>query len=156
MHQWTLKDGTINAYKESGLRTITGQAIRGAGGYTVKDRNGNFVAYVHTRREALKALRELNRRIFILKYGECYTIKDFPRSHRQLICNAYHSGACDADVEAAAPYFVVDDPDRVREYLKGYGSWCQTELADDASNLRRLIWLVAADIHERGEAYISY
>jgi hypothetical protein len=50
---------------------------------------------------------------------------------------------------------VVCDPDLARAYLRPYGAWGESELYDHESNVERLVWLMACDIAETGEAYLS-
>lgn len=65
-----------------------------------------------------------------------------------------HPGPCDADVTALArlPGIVkqLDDigPEKIRAELKEYGAWDQTELADDAANRERIIWIAAGNIRD--------
>lgn len=40
------------------------------------------------------------------------------------------------------------DPEALRQELIGYGAWDDTELANNADNLQRLLWLAAGDITE--------
>jgi len=82
-------------------------------------------------------------------YGVCITMT------RAQAHQGYHSGACDEGVRAlsAVPAIArqlrkLDPADVVRE-LRGYGAWDDTELADHAQNLQRLLWLAAADIVDR-------
>lgn len=92
---------------------------------------------------------------FTFQVGHSYTLEDIPESHRELFKGCYHTGRCDEDVEIAAKYFAVDNPSGVRNYLQEFGAWDKEELADDNANLQRLLWTMAADIDERGEAYIG-
>lgn len=39
-------------------------------------------------------------------------------------------------------------PDAIRAELKEYGAWDTDELADDAANLRRIVWIAAHNIAE--------
>lgn len=61
--------------------------------------------------------------------------------------------AADA-VEAlvATPYLAkqldTHGPDAIREFLRPYGAWNTEELADDAQNRRRCLWLVAGGLHD--------
>lgn len=65
-----------------------------------------------------------------------------------------HPGPCDLDVAdlstdpaIAAQLAAIDAADLARE-LKDYGAWDETELADHAQNLQRVLWLAACDVHE--------
>jgi hypothetical protein len=68
--------------------------------------------------------------------------------------SASHQGQCDDDVAGLAevPYVAQQlsewKPEHVRDELKEYGAWDETELADDAQNLQRMLWLAASDIRE--------
>jgi len=68
--------------------------------------------------------------------------------------SASHQGQCDADVEIllAVPsvrrQFVKIAPDAVRSELREYGAWDDVELADDAANQRRILWIAAGNIVE--------
>lgn len=68
--------------------------------------------------------------------------------------SASHPGPCDLDVAA-----LVKQPkiarqldkisrDAIREELREYGAWDATELADDAANRARLVWIAAGNIRE--------
>lgn len=67
---------------------------------------------------------------------------------------ASHQGQCDADVAALVAHPAIAAqlsavaPDHIRTDLTGYGAWEADELADDAQNLRRWVWLAACDIRE--------
>lgn len=39
-------------------------------------------------------------------------------------------------------------PDKIRKELDEYGAWDEKELADDAENWERLVWLAAWNIYE--------
>lgn len=39
-------------------------------------------------------------------------------------------------------------PERIRNELREYGAWDDNELADDAANWRRIVWLAACNINE--------
>ena len=66
--------------------------------------------------------------------------------------SASHSGACDMDVTA-----LLESPnirrqlkkisaDAIRAELEEYGAWDAEELADDAQNQKRIVWLAAGNI----------
>lgn len=65
-----------------------------------------------------------------------------------------HQGPCDDDVDAhlSLPKFVRQfrkiNPEDIRAELKGYGAWDKEELADDAQNQARILWIAAGDIKE--------
>lgn len=68
--------------------------------------------------------------------------------------------ACGGPGEAlpAVEYFIdtyTIEHDPLAPYLKGYGAWNDEDLADEAENLRRAVWLIGCDLYERGEAYLS-
>ena len=66
--------------------------------------------------------------------------------------SASHSGQCDADVEA-----LLLDPEikkqldaldalKIREELREYGAWGDTELTDESANRMRIVWIAAGNI----------
>lgn len=63
-----------------------------------------------------------------------------------------HPGPCNADVLALskvpeiAKQLETIDADTLRKELKEYGAWSDTELADRAQNLQRVLWIACADI----------
>ncbi len=67
-----------------------------------------------------------------------------------------HSGSCDDDVAHWAPLVAAQvekdnfpckpTPELIRAELKEYGAWDAAELADDAQNWQRLVWLAAGQI----------
>jgi len=65
---------------------------------------------------------------------------------------AYHRGDCERDVAelcrvpAIAKQSRVIDPAELREELSQWGAWDETELADHAQNLQRLVWLACGDV----------
>ena len=62
-----------------------------------------------------------------------------------------HSGPCDADVAHWAPLVTRPancTPDALRAELHEYGAWDADELADDAANWARILWIAAGDIAE--------
>jgi hypothetical protein len=72
---------------------------------------------------------------------------------------ASHQGQCDADVLAlsndrtiARQLANIDPADLARE-LGEYGAWDETELADHAQNLQRILWIACGDIVE--EAFMK-
>lgn len=65
--------------------------------------------------------------------------------------SCHHQGTCDSDVEYWAPKIerpASITPEILAAELKEYGAWTAEELADDAQNWRRIIWIAAADIQE--------
>lgn len=105
--------------------------------------------------DCIEELGDSHECVFTLQVGRSYTLADIPESHRDALTACYHSGRCDADVEAARPLFAIDDAEGLRRHLAEYGAWDAEELADDAANLGRLLWFMAGDIQDRGEAYIG-
>lgn len=78
----------------------------------------------------------------------------------ECVADCSHSGHCDSDIE-----FWVNDPrvkwesgsiydrnppsaDAIRAELKEHGAWDADELADDAQNRRRILWIAAGNISE--------
>lgn len=65
-----------------------------------------------------------------------------------------HKGRCDEDVAALVrePEIVSQldaiNPDTLRAELKEYGAWDANELADDAQNRQRIVWLAAGQISD--------
>ena len=60
-----------------------------------------------------------------------------------------HSGQCDGDVENWQSQIVRPKEctsDRLRAELDEYGAWEDFQLADDAQNWRRIVWLAAGRI----------
>ncbi len=63
-----------------------------------------------------------------------------------------HPGQCDADVAYlhTLPHIKEQldkiDPADLREELKGYGAWDDTELSNHDDNLDRILWLACGDI----------
>lgn len=68
--------------------------------------------------------------------------------------SASHQGQCDCDVLALSQVPAIRRqlarlaPSDVAAELVGYGAWDETELADHAANLQRLLWIAAGDIVE--------
>lgn len=70
---------------------------------------------------------------------------------REAIEDCSHPGPCDNDVELWADYIDRPDectPEALRDELREYGAWDAEELADDAANWRRIIWLAAGNLKE--------
>jgi hypothetical protein len=74
---------------------------------------------------------------------------------REQARSASHPGPCDTDVESLVKRPSIScqlsaiDPRVLRDELREYGAWDETELADHDQNLHRLVWLAAGDIIER-------
>ena len=65
-----------------------------------------------------------------------------------------HSGDCAEDVEYHAPNIKRPEnctPERLAAELKEYGAWDAEELADDAKNWHRIVWIAAGNIAEYEE-----
>lgn len=63
----------------------------------------------------------------------------------------HHQGACDSDVASYAPRVerpASCTPNALRLELREYGAWDDAELADDAANWQRIIWLAAGMIQD--------
>lgn len=90
--------------------------------------------------------------IYTLRMGQFYTRKDFSKAHWDLLKACHHQGSCDADVDAALPFFEIDKPDELREYLSHFTDW---DASDDVTNLQRLLWIMAGDFAENKEAYLG-
>ena len=69
--------------------------------------------------------------------------------------SACHQGQCDEDVRELskepriARQLAKLDPASVREELREYGAWDETELSDHEQNLQRVLWLAAGDIESQ-------
>jgi hypothetical protein len=74
------------------------------------------------------------------------------------VLDCSHSGQCDADVAHWAPIVAAQveadaftnkpTPDKIRAELSEYGAWDAAELADDAANWLRLVWIAASNISD--------
>jgi hypothetical protein len=65
--------------------------------------------------------------------------------------DCHHQGACDGEVEYWQSRVNRPDsltPEVLASELKGYGAWDADELADDAANWRRILWLAAGQYQE--------
>ena len=72
--------------------------------------------------------------------------------------SCYHQGACDSDVEYWSNRVTRPDeitPEKLAAELKEYGAWDAEELADDAANWCRIIWLAAGNIQDEEKAEAS-
>ena len=76
----------------------------------------------------------------------------------QCAMDCLHQGPCDADVAHWAPlvwrqveqdaFYNKLTADAIRAELKEYGAWDADELADDAENWLRLVWIAASNLAE--------
>ena len=72
--------------------------------------------------------------------------------------SASHQGQCDEDVAALlgmksiARQLDTIDTDDIREELAEHGAWDEDELADDAANRERIIWIAAGNIVDESHA----
>jgi hypothetical protein len=69
----------------------------------------------------------------------------------EAVAACHHQGACGADVVQWAPRIARPEnctPKALAAELEEYGAWDAEELADDAANWRRIIWLAAGNIQE--------
>ena len=41
-------------------------------------------------------------------------------------------------------------PARIRDYLRDYGAWTRSELADELDNRARVLWIVSGNIADEG------
>lgn len=66
--------------------------------------------------------------------------------------SAFHQGDCDMDVTVLLEspnirrQFKKISSDSIRAELKEYGAWDAEELADDAQNQNRIVWIAAGNI----------
>ena len=83
---------------------------------------------------------------------------------RQSINNLPQSAVMDcsergADASVACTYWVtrlqLDAPSwLLRDHLRGYGCWDESQLCDHQENLRRLIWIWANDCREEQDIFL--
>ena len=76
----------------------------------------------------------------------------------QCVLDCSHSGQCDDDVQSwvsrvraqidADNFTNKPTADKIRAELKEYGAWDEAELADDALNFTRLVWIAAGNISD--------
>jgi len=72
--------------------------------------------------------------------------------------SASHQGRCDDDVAALVRVPAIRrqldniGPEKIAAELKEYGAWDSDELADDAANRERIVWIAAGDIAENSRA----
>lgn len=62
-----------------------------------------------------------------------------------------HSGPCDDDVAHWESRVVRPEnctPEALREELDEYGAWSAEELADDAANWERIVWIACGNVSE--------
>ena len=83
---------------------------------------------------------------------------DIPSDMREDLSDCSHQGQCDDDVE----YFINKyhnrleyDPEDLKKYLSGYGAWDDVELSDTVANLCRVVWIIAGDLNEHEQCYLS-
>lgn len=72
----------------------------------------------------------------------------------EAVADCSHQGRCDEDVaywETRVTRPAALTPELLALELKEYGAWDAEELADDAANWRRILWLAAGNIKD--EAY---
>jgi hypothetical protein len=68
--------------------------------------------------------------------------------------SASHQGQCDDDVaylvkkSDIAAQLAAIKPEDIAAELEEYGAWDEEELADEAQNLHRLVWIAAGNITE--------
>jgi hypothetical protein len=70
----------------------------------------------------------------------------------------YHSGACDSDIdellelEPIKAQLSAIPPQVLREELKEFGAWDDSELSNHGDNLARILWIACGDLVDgRGE-----
>ncbi len=82
----------------------------------------------------------------------------FNRLEFQLPQDAVDECSASGSVDEAVEYWTgkVDlsrvDADKLREELREYGAWDDDELADDAANRRRIVWIGACNVSEDHES----
>lgn len=70
-----------------------------------------------------------------------------------------HVGPCDDDVShwaAKLPRPADISPEALRAELKEYGAWDAEQLADDAANWERLVWVAACNIKEESKGETTH
>ena len=75
----------------------------------------------------------------------------------EAVADCSHQGQCDADVDCWATRIERPSnltPGKLRAELKEYGAWDADELADDAINWHRIIWLAAGNIQDEERANV--
>ena len=72
---------------------------------------------------------------------------------KNVVTDCAHQGACDEDVKHWAggypdrlPQLHALDTEKLRDELRGYGTWDGEDLADDQANRERILWLASCDI----------
>lgn len=91
---------------------------------------------------------------FKLELNNMYTKLDFPEELRAFINDCSHQGSCDDDCQYWKDYFEMNEADAVK-YLKSFGNWDDEELQDHDDNMMRIVWIMACDLRENGEAYLG-
>lgn len=76
----------------------------------------------------------------------------------ECVADCSHQGDCDADVQnwvdkvraqiEADNFTNKPTSEKFRAELSEYGAWDEIELADDAANFKRLIWIAAGNISD--------
>lgn len=72
-----------------------------------------------------------------------------------------HAGDCSADVEvlvevpAIASQLDAIGPKAIRNELREYGAWNDDDLADDAANRERIVWIAGCNIREEMRVEVS-
>jgi hypothetical protein len=77
------------------------------------------------------------------------------------VAGCAHPGPCDSDVAYWAPQVREQmerdnfpnkpTPEKIRAELAEYGAWDDSELADDAANWERLVWIAAGNVADEDE-----
>lgn len=75
---------------------------------------------------------------------------EIPQEWIDSVC---HAGPNDAAV-AALPLLNLN-PNHVRQALQECGAWDAQELADDAANLDRILWIACWDCFDSPESYVN-
>ena len=69
----------------------------------------------------------------------------------QAVEDCTHIGACDSDVAYWQSRIARPDkctPEKLASELKDHGAWDAGELADDAANWRRIVWIACGNIKD--------
>jgi len=67
----------------------------------------------------------------------------------EAISDCSHQGSCDDGIAYwVNKNIVFPAPELIRAELKEYGAWADYELADDAKNRERILWIAAGNIAE--------
>lgn len=93
--------------------------------------------------------------IFTIQPDVIYTKADFPAFHWDMLYACGGQGDQTTNVERAKHYFALGDAQATAYALKQYGAWDADELSDNDANLGRVLWVMAGQLRDEGEAYLG-